>query len=110
MPRSLECRWVVSARRPRSPERRSSSPARPPATSPDTRCRSTAATWLVEGTTMLQVRVHGPGDARVDEVDPPEAGARDAIIRIAACGICGSDLSYIRLGSVGGPRRRPLCL
>lgn len=59
---------------------------------------------------MRQVRVHGPGDVRVDEVQPPAPGADDVVVRIAACGICGSDLSYIRMGGMGGPGREPLCL
>ena len=59
---------------------------------------------------MLQVRVHGPGDVRVDEVGAPEPGPRDAVVRIAACGICGSDLSYIRLGGLAGPSATPMCL
>jgi threonine dehydrogenase-like Zn-dependent dehydrogenase len=59
---------------------------------------------------MLQVRVHGPGDARVDDVAEPNPGPRDAIVRVAACGICGSDLSYIRLGGVAGPGEQPMCL
>ena len=40
---------------------------------------------------MLQVRVHGPGDVRVDDLREPEPGPRDAVVRVAACGICGSD-------------------
>ena len=59
---------------------------------------------------MLQVRVHGPNDARVDDVPPPSPGPADAVVRIAACGICGSDLSYIRLGGMAGPGPEPLCL
>lgn len=59
---------------------------------------------------MLQVRVHGPGDVRVDEVREPEPGPRDAVVRVAACGICGSDLSYIRLGGLAGPTGTPMCL
>jgi threonine dehydrogenase-like Zn-dependent dehydrogenase len=59
---------------------------------------------------MRQVRVHGPDDVRVDEVDAPVPGARDAVVRIAACGICGSDLSYIRMGGMAGPGPEPLCL
>lgn len=59
---------------------------------------------------MLQVRVHGPGDVRVDDIDPPEPGPRDAVVRIAACGICGSDLSYIKMGGMAGPGPEPLCL
>ena len=59
---------------------------------------------------MLQVRVHGPGDVRVDDVPPPDPGPRDAVVKIAACGICGSDLSYIRMGGMAGPGPEPLCL
>lgn len=59
---------------------------------------------------MLQVRVHGPGDVRLDEVEPPCPGPRDAVVRVAACGICGTDLSFIRHGGRGGPRHAPLCL
>lgn len=59
---------------------------------------------------MQQVRVHGPGDVRVDDVPDPEPGPRDALVRMAACGICGTDLSYIRLGGLGGPGPEPLCL
>jgi threonine dehydrogenase-like Zn-dependent dehydrogenase len=59
---------------------------------------------------MLQVRVHGPGDVRVDEIDPQQPGPRDAVVRIAACGICGSDLSYIKMGGMAGPGPEPLCL
>lgn len=59
---------------------------------------------------MLQVRVHGPGIVRVDDVADPEPGPADALVRIAACGICGSDLTYIRMGGVAGPGPEPLCL
>lgn len=59
---------------------------------------------------MLQVRVHGPGDVRVDEVADPEPGPADALVRVAACGICGSDLSYIKMGGVAGPGPEPMCL
>ena len=47
---------------------------------------------------MLQVHVHGPNDARVTEIAPPEPGPRDVVLRVAACGICGSDLTYIKMG------------
>jgi len=59
---------------------------------------------------MLQVRVHGPGDVRVDDIAPPDPGRRDAVVRVVACGICGSDLTYIRLGGMAGPGPEPLCL
>ncbi len=59
---------------------------------------------------MLQVKVHGPGDARVDDGPEPDPGPDDVIVRVAACGICGTDLSYIAMGGVGGPGSEPLCL
>jgi threonine dehydrogenase-like Zn-dependent dehydrogenase len=59
---------------------------------------------------VRQVRVHGPGDVRVDDVAPPEPGPRDAVLAVAACGICGSDLSYIAMGGVAGPAAEPMCL
>jgi threonine dehydrogenase-like Zn-dependent dehydrogenase len=59
---------------------------------------------------MLQVRVHGPSDVRVDEVPEPEPGPRDVLVRVAACGICGSDLSYIKTGGLAGPGGAPMCL
>lgn len=59
---------------------------------------------------MLQARIHGPDDVRVDEVPEPIAGPQDVIVRVAACGICGSDLSYIRMGGVAGPGPEPMCL
>jgi threonine dehydrogenase-like Zn-dependent dehydrogenase len=59
---------------------------------------------------MKQVNVHGPGDVRLDEVPEPEAGPRDALIRVTACGICGTDLRYVRLGGLAGPMGRPMPL
>ncbi len=58
---------------------------------------------------MQQVRVHGPGDVRVDDVAEPDPGPRDVVVRVANCGICGSDLSYISMGGLGGPGG-PMCL
>jgi len=59
---------------------------------------------------MRQVRVHGADDVRVDEVDPPVPGARDAVVTVAACGICGTDLGYIRHGGLAGPGPEPMPL
>jgi threonine dehydrogenase-like Zn-dependent dehydrogenase len=47
---------------------------------------------------MKQVRIHGVGDVRVDEVDDPSAGPRDAVLAVSGCGICGSDLTFAKLG------------
>jgi threonine dehydrogenase-like Zn-dependent dehydrogenase len=59
---------------------------------------------------MKQVHIHGPGDVRVDEAPEPEAGPRDVIVEVAACGICGSDLRYVRLGGLAGPMPSPMPL
>jgi threonine dehydrogenase-like Zn-dependent dehydrogenase len=54
---------------------------------------------------MLATILHGPGDVRVDEVqDPSIVDPTDAIIRLAATCICGSDLwPYRGIDSVDGP-------
>ena len=59
---------------------------------------------------MKQVRLHGPNDVRIDEVPEPQAGPRDVVVRVGACGICGSDVGYVKLGGIAGPTRRPLPL
>lgn len=47
---------------------------------------------------MKQVRIHGVGDVRVDDVDETSPGPRDAVVRVTACGICGSDLTFVKMG------------
>ena len=60
--------------------------------------------------TTAQVRIHAPGEVNLDQVDLPPCGPRDAIVDVHACGICGSDLSYIRLGGLAGPSGEPMPL
>jgi len=58
---------------------------------------------------MQQVCIHGPNDVRVDEVAAGDPGRDDVVVKVAACGICGSDLTYIRMGGLpGGPSPMPL--
>lgn len=59
---------------------------------------------------MQVARVHGPQDVRLDMVPQPSPGPRDVVVRVAACGICGSDLGYIAQGGLGGsePLAAPL--
>jgi len=59
---------------------------------------------------VQRVNVHGPDDVRIDEVEEPAPGPRDAVVRVAACGICGSDLRYVRLGGLAGPMPEPMAL
>lgn len=47
---------------------------------------------------MKAIRVHGPGNYAVDEVPSPVAGPADVVVRVAACGVCGSDLHFVRHG------------
>ena len=50
---------------------------------------------------MTQVlNIHGVNDVRLDPAPAPRAGKSDVIVRVKACGICGSDLSYIKLGGI----------
>ena len=44
---------------------------------------------------MRALRLHGPGDIRLDEVAPPESDAATAIIEVEACGVCGSDVHFV---------------
>ena len=41
---------------------------------------------------------HGPRDIRVEQVELPDIGEQDVLVRVKACGICGSDLHMYRLG------------
>lgn len=47
----------------------------------------------------------------MDEVaDPGPPGPRDALVRPVACGICGTDVGYVRLGGLAGRGPEPLAL
>ncbi len=50
------------------------------------------------------LNIHGVNDVRLDPVEPPRPGDKDVVIKVKACGICGSDLSYIK---IGGIHRKP---
>jgi (R,R)-butanediol dehydrogenase/meso-butanediol dehydrogenase/diacetyl reductase len=52
--------------------------------------------------------IHGPGDLRLDDVQRPKAGPDDVVIKVAATGICGSDVAYRIMGGVSGPSGKPL--
>ncbi len=46
------------------------------------------------------LNIHGVGDVRLDTYLRPEAGPKDVVVKMKACGICGSDLSYIKVGGM----------
>jgi (R,R)-butanediol dehydrogenase/meso-butanediol dehydrogenase/diacetyl reductase len=49
---------------------------------------------------MRVLNIHGVNDVRLDPIDPPRPGNSDVVIKVKACGVCGSDLSYIKLGGI----------
>lgn len=59
---------------------------------------------------IQQVRIHSPGTVSLDRVETPPCGPRDALVDVHACGICGSDLGYIRRGGLAGPGGEPMPL
>ncbi len=57
---------------------------------------------------IRQVNIHGPGDVRLDESSMPEPGPGDVLVRVMACGICGSDLGYVKVGGLVQPTSQPM--
>jgi (R,R)-butanediol dehydrogenase/meso-butanediol dehydrogenase/diacetyl reductase len=49
---------------------------------------------------MKLLNIHGVGDVRLDDYARPQAGPKDVVVKIKAAGICGSDLSYIKIGGM----------
>ncbi|MAM81397.1 MAG: hypothetical protein CMP89_11655 [Gammaproteobacteria bacterium] len=41
---------------------------------------------------------HGPRDVRFEEIDKPILAAGEVLLKVGACGICGSDLHTYRHG------------
>lgn len=46
----------------------------------------------------------GPGSVAVEDVPVPQIGPGEALVRVEACGICGTDLKKIAYGLVPPPR------
>jgi L-iditol 2-dehydrogenase len=44
--------------------------------------------------------VTGPGETTVMDVPKPTVGSADVLVRMRACGICGSDAFYIAIGGI----------
>lgn len=49
---------------------------------------------------MKLLNIHGAGDVRLDDYARPGAGPKDVVVKMKAVGICGSDLSYIKIGGI----------
>ena len=54
--------------------------------------------------TMRAVVYHGINDLRLETVPVPVIGPGELLVRIATCGVCGTDLKKIHLGSHSAPR------
>ncbi len=60
---------------------------------------------------MKALRLYGPGDLRLVDEAPPVPGPGDELIRVAAVGICGSDLHWYAESAIGDAvLTRPLVL
>lgn len=55
--------------------------------------------------TMPIARIHAPNDIRIDQVNRPTIGPDDVLVQIQRCGICGSDLSYVKIGGIPGAEK-----
>lgn len=59
-------------------------------------------------TELMQAAVmHAPGDIRFEEVPVPEIGPGDVLVKVAACGVCGSDIP--RMNFSGAYRYPIIC-
>jgi len=54
---------------------------------------------------MTAALMYEPGDVRVEQVDVPTIGPRDLLVKVAACGVCGSDIPRMNFS---GAYRYPL--
>ncbi len=52
---------------------------------------------------MRLLNIHDVNVVSLDPYERPAPGARDVVVKMKACGICGSDLSYIKVGGIPGP-------
>jgi (R,R)-butanediol dehydrogenase / meso-butanediol dehydrogenase / diacetyl reductase len=50
--------------------------------------------------TMKSVRIAVPGTIKVAETQRPAPGLRDALVRVRACGICGTDAAFVQMGGM----------
>lgn len=51
---------------------------------------------------LQRVVIDAPEQVSLVDYERPRPGADDVLIKVAACGICGSDLSYIAMGGMPG--------
>jgi len=54
--------------------------------------------------TMRAAVYRGPNDLRVETVPVPRIGSNELLVRVAACGVCPTDIKKIHYGTVPPPR------
>src|ERR1041385_1099197 len=54
--------------------------------------------------TMRAVVYRGANDLRVETVAVPRIGSRELLVKVAACGVCPTDIKKIQYGTVPPPR------
>ncbi|MEM9043586.1 MAG: L-idonate 5-dehydrogenase [Pseudomonadota bacterium] len=60
---------------------------------------------------MKAIVIHAPKDLRIEEHEPGEPGPGQVSVRLAAGGVCGSDLHYYNHGGFGAVRlKQPMIL
>jgi hypothetical protein len=50
--------------------------------------------------TMKSVQTAAPGTVEVTEIERPVPGPRYVLVRVRACGICGTDAAFVRMGGM----------
>ncbi len=50
---------------------------------------------------MKAVKLYGPGDMRLVDVEKPSPGPGEALVRVKAVGVCASDVHYYHEGRIG---------
>jgi L-iditol 2-dehydrogenase len=60
--------------------------------------------------TMRAARLHGKEDLRVEEMQVPEPGAGEVLLRVKAAAVCGTDIRMFRNGARGATPGSPLVL
>jgi L-iditol 2-dehydrogenase len=53
---------------------------------------------------MRAVVYRGPNDLRVETIPVPRIGANELLVKVAACGVCPTDIKKIQYGTVPPPR------
>src|SRR2546423_1319041 len=64
----------------------------------------TGKTAGVLPTSMLAAVYRGEGEVRVESLPVPQIGSGELLVKIDTCGICGTDLKKISIGSHSAPR------